>query len=118
MFFVFKFFLYFSISFIILSFPLSDKTVFEHMNKFTKPYTANIYKSVKSNFNSGIKQGTHYGKELFSNTSSKSDQVKTKYSSVKKSMKQIENEIESHHDNFTVEEKELLKKVLKKAESY
>ncbi|WP_290733698.1 hypothetical protein [Halobacteriovorax sp. JY17] len=88
------------------------------MNQFTKPYTANIYKAVKSNFNSGIEQGSQMGKDLFSNTSAKSDQVKTKYSSVKKSMKQIDDEIEKNHDSFTVEEKELLKKVLKKAESY
>ncbi|PIK14534.1 MAG: hypothetical protein CES88_09320 [Halobacteriovorax sp. JY17] len=118
MFFMFKFCLYFSISFIILSFPLANKPIFEYMNQFTKPYTANIYKAVKSNFNSGIEQGSQMGKDLFSNTSAKSDQVKTKYSSVKKSMKQIDDEIEKNHDSFTVEEKELLKKVLKKAESY
>ncbi|WP_372655162.1 hypothetical protein [Halobacteriovorax sp.] len=89
------------------------------MNQFTQPYTANIYKSVKSNFNSGIEQGSQIGKDLFSNTSAKKiDQVKTKYSSVKKSMKQIEADIEKNHDNFTVEEKELLRSVLKKAESY
>lgn len=118
MFFMFKFFLYFSISFIILSFPLADKPIFEHMNHFAKPYTANIYKAVKVNINSGVEKGSKLGKDLFSNTSAQSDQVKTKYSSVKKSMKQIESEIENHHDSFTVEEKELLKKVLKKAESY
>ena len=118
MFFMFKFFLYFSISFVILSFPLADKPIFEHMNYFTKPYTANIYKAVKSNFNSGVEKGSKMGKDLFSNTSAKSDQVKTKYSSIKRSMKQIDDDIEKHHDNFTVEEKELLKKVLKKAESY
>ncbi|GEM_PF-651118 len=118
MFFMFKFFLYFSISFVILSFPLADKPIFEHMNQFTQPYTSNIYKAVKSNFNNGVEHGSKIGKDLFSNTSAKSDQVKTKYSSVKKSMKQIEADIEKNHDNFTVEEKELLRNVLKKAESY
>ncbi|OUR93117.1 hypothetical protein A9Q84_21685 [Halobacteriovorax marinus] len=118
MFFIFKFCLYFSISFIILSFPLGEKPLFEHVNKFTKPYTENIYKSVKTNVNSGINKGSQLGQELFSNTSPNIDKVKTKYSSLKKSTRDIEEEIESHHGNFTIEEKELLKKVLKKAESY
>lgn len=118
MFFIFKFCLYFSISFIILSFPLGEKPLFEHVNKFAKPYTTNIYKSVKSNVSTGITKGSQLGHDLFLNTSPKIDKVKTKNSSVKKSEKKIEEEINSHHETYTVEERELLKKVLKKAESY
>jgi len=116
MFFIFKFFLYFSISFIILSFPLGEKPLFEHVNKFAKPYTTNIYKSVKSNVTSGLNKGSQIGHDLFLNTTPKTDKVKTKYSALKKSNKKIEEEIDFHHETYTIEEKELLKKVLKKAE--
>jgi hypothetical protein len=114
MFFIFKFALYFSISFVILSFPIGEKTVFEHVNKVAHPYTNDIYKSVKTNVNTGIEKGTKIGKDLFSNTSPTTDQIKTKYSSMKKKAKKIEAAIEKNHEAFTVEEKELLMKVLNK----
>ncbi|WP_127715118.1 hypothetical protein [Halobacteriovorax sp. HLS] len=108
MFFMFKFALYFAISFVILSFPIADKTVFEHVNKIAHPYTDNIYKSVKSNVSQGIKESS----KLFSNSSPNTDEIKTKYSSMKKKVKKIEQAIESNHESFTIEEKEMLKKVL------
>lgn len=114
MFFMFKFALYFSISFVILSFPIGEKTVFEHVNKVAHPYTQNIYKSVKNGVNSGISKGSEIGKDLFANTSPTTDEIKTKYSSMKKNAKKIEEAIDSHHQAFTVEEKELLMKVLNK----
>ena len=108
MFFMFKFGLYFSISFVILSFPIGEKTVFEHVNKIAHPYTGNIYKSVKTS----VKKGIDEGAKVFSNSTPDIDQVKTKFSSMKKKVKKIEAAIESNHQSFTIEEKELLKKVL------
>ncbi len=43
--FIIKFAIYFSLSFIILSFPVGNKPIFNHLNKVAQPYTTELFSS-------------------------------------------------------------------------
>lgn len=114
--FVFKFVGYFFISFIIMSFPIKNRPVFEHLDRFLRPSTEKIYIILKRNAKEGAQIGKDILKKIFNNTSLKEDKLKTKISSIQKKKNIIE-EIKKEDktlDEYTDEEKELLRKVFQK----
>ena len=120
MIFMIKFTIYFSISFIILCIPIQNKTLFNLMHHHTKPYTTQIFSNVEQAASEQIKNGSSFTKKFFSNSDpgDHQDKVINKFSSTKKIA--IENVDELMKDDvqdeeYTVEERELLNKILKEA---
>ncbi len=100
--FVIKFMIYFSLSFFILTIPMSGNPLFYSLEKVARPITKNLFSYVRE----GSKEGIAKSKKFFSNTvPPKKDVVKTKSSSTKKPM-----------GKYTEEEKEFLENILKKAQ--
>lgn len=113
MFFILKFSLTFICSFLILSIPISNQTLFEHIHDSTYPYTKNVVSVVKKNLRKTTDEISEVGKNAFHNTRPKEtpfDKVRDIKSSIVK-----EELIESHND-YTDEEKASLLRVLEKAQ--
>lgn len=106
--FIIKFFIYFSISFTILSFPIGNKSIFFHLNQVAKPYTQKVFKMIGSNVESGLQEGSVISKKLFSNSLPTEDKIKSSLSSMSKKIP-IKKKMEGE---YTVEEKQMLNKVL------
>lgn len=68
MFKIFKFALSFSFSFIILSYPINDRPIFEHMSSVTAPYTQNVLSQINLFFGTTIQSSKKLGEQLFSNS--------------------------------------------------
>jgi hypothetical protein len=113
--FIIKFALYFGLSFLILSFPVRNRTVFYYMNDMTRPYTQEIFSDVKIKTDDGIKSTIAFGKKLFNNSRPNIDRVKTRNSAIKKKTHRKIERTEAPHGDYTEEERELLKKVLNQA---
>lgn len=118
MFFMLKFAFYFSVSFIILSFPLTKGTLFNLIHSQTNEYTQKIFKSFSSEAKKGIKKGAQYTKKIFSNSEPTiQDKVFSQFSSTDKKQ-YVEKEVQDVYkdyegEKFTDEEKEILNKILK-----
>jgi hypothetical protein len=117
--FVIKFLIYFTISFIILCIPVSQKNIFFYLDKAAAPYTNEIFSTISSK----AKLGKQISSKLLNNTDpGVIDSVKSSYSSTLKKndpVKELGHSHEdghSHHEEpFTVEEKQMLLKVLKQS---
>jgi gas vesicle protein len=109
--FVIKFLFYFSLSFVILSVPVSgNKKVFNYCDELAKPYTAQIFGAIKGAISNGVHESKRVSKKLFNNTSEKIDEVK---SSISASQKEAIKEIDSTpKDSYTPEEREALLRIL------
>jgi len=110
--FVLKFIFYFTLSFIILCVPVSQKNVFFYLDKAAAPYTKEIFSIIKKK----AIEGKKIGKKFFNNSTPKvSDSVNSSYSSTQK-----EHDLGHHHGHheepYTVEEKQMLLNILKKAQ--
>ena len=110
--FIIKFLFYFSLSFIILSFPIENKNVFFHLNKVAKPYTQKIFEMVGTKVETGIQKGSIFSKKLFSNTLPAEDKIKSTLSSMSKKVP-IKKKMEGEYTN---EEKSMLNKILNRIE--
>jgi hypothetical protein len=100
--FLIKFLFYFSLSFFILTIPMSGTPLFYSLEKVARPVTENLFSYVRE----GSKEGIKKSKKFFSNTvPPKRDIIKTRKSSTKKPM-----------GKYTEEEKEFLQNILKKAQ--
>ncbi len=62
---------YFTLSFLVLSIPLENNTIFSQLNKITSPYTAPVFAQIKLALNKGVDDGTTFAKRIFSNSSPK-----------------------------------------------
>jgi len=120
--FIIRFCFFFSLSYLILAFPFNSRTVFEHIHDATYPATTRFYDSVIDKFNSFFKDSTRFSNGLFDNSLKKNgiDQIRSKSSSVMKTKKgsskdKISLSSDKPEDNYTQEEKKLLKKILKEA---
>lgn len=113
--FIIKFFIYFSISFVILSIPVGeDKKIFNYCDDLAKPYTAQIFNSIRGAVSNGIKESKRVGKKMFNNTSEKFDEVKSSISAgQKKPIQEIDNDPK---DSYTPEEREALLRILQQAQ--
>ena len=65
MLFVLKFFLYFTLSFVILSVPIEKKPVFFYLHEWVKPYMGDFYESFSKIDNSLLKKGKILGEKIF-----------------------------------------------------
>ncbi|MCP4913929.1 MAG: hypothetical protein GY909_12525 [Oligoflexia bacterium] len=120
--FIIKFAIYFSLSFIILSFPVGNKPIFNHLNKVAQPYTTELFSSFFDKAKDNIQTGKEFGKKLFSTKIDKQDLIKTQFSSTVKEAqpqerRKIKKELkkELNNDSYTAEEKELLKKIIEES---
>ncbi len=105
MIFVFKFVLYFIVSFIILSFPVSNKTIFTHLNSVTTPLSHKILQKIETS----IHQSSIWSKKIFTNSTPTQNKTSTVQNDNAKS-KKAKDLIQGPH---TPEERELLEKILK-----
>ena len=105
----FKSLLWFSASFIILSVPISNKPLFDHLSvafgDLTQEFISDFSKKAKKSLDVG-KAGVQKMFETVPKTSA--DKVKVKQSSVNKVQ-----EIENEQDEYTIEERQLLEQILK-----
>ncbi|MDC1173752.1 hypothetical protein OAT67_00020 [Bacteriovoracaceae bacterium] len=116
--FIIKFFIYFTLSFIILSFPVGNKPIFSHLNKVAKPYTTELFADLSEKAKDNLQAGKEIGQKMFSTNIKKQDHIKTQYSSTQKAeSKKIKRELkkEIHKDTYTPEEKELLQKIIEES---
>jgi hypothetical protein len=117
-FFILKFIIYFSVSFVILSIPLPKGTIFSMLHSQTNEYTESLFSSVSKKAKKGIKSGSYYTKKIFSNSEpTLQDKVFSKFSSTKKKnyldkeVSKVEDDLDG--EKFTDEERETLNKILK-----
>lgn len=115
MFFILKFSISFVVSFLILSIPIGDKTLFQSLSAVTAPYTKQVFKVVTKNTNEVVgvtKEATH---KIFHNTKPEMvDQIKEKSSSVSRKVRQEIKEVqEDLSEDYTIEERQMLEQVLK-----
>jgi len=112
MFFMIKFSISFVVSFLILSIPVGERTLFQRMNSFTAPYTKQVFNIVSKNTNEVVGVTKEASQKLFDNTKpAMVDQIKEKSSSVRRSAKEeIQKDLS---EDYTMEEKQLLEQVLK-----
>ncbi|TNE98089.1 MAG: hypothetical protein EP326_10430 [Deltaproteobacteria bacterium] len=120
MFFMLKFTIYFSISFVILCIPIQNRTLFNLIHKHASPYTTQIFSEVEKAASNQIQKGSKFTKKFFSNSNpDQQDKVIAKFSSTKKPMMENVEELmkdeDTEEEGYTVEEKELLNKILKEA---
>lgn len=110
--FIVKFLFSFVISFMILSFPMGNRVLFDHLTGITQPITDKVFSFLKTNAKENLKLGKEITGKLLNNTvpemEAKKDSIKSTYSATKKIIKKIED----HGENYTDEEKELLKNIL------
>ena len=111
MFSLIKFAFSFVFSFLILSIPINDQSLFTHIHEASAPFTEEFIGVLSKNTTKAINETTEIGRRAFSNTKPKenqSDKVKATQSSTRRSPS-------VNHEDYTVEEKELLKRVFEKA---
>jgi len=113
--FVIKFFIYFSLSFVILSVPVTgDKKLFNYCDEIAKPYTTQIFSAIRGAVSNGLKESKRVGSKMFNNTSEKFDEVKSSISAGQKNtIQELEN---NPKDSYTPEEREALLKILQQSQ--
>ena len=110
-----RFTIYFSLSYLILNIPIGHIKLFDFLGKHTDPYIERGWSQLNEIKDNQIKKGKNVGKKIFSNTLPKNqDEVKSQLSSNQgKKKEKIKKQIDKEHiDNYTVEERELLKKII------
>lgn len=104
--------IYFAISFTILSIPVNNRPLFGHLHKHTAPYTSRVFIQIADS----VKRGIEKGKRIFINSDPGHDHsdviMATQSSTLDKNLE----EVQIPEGEYTDEEKEVLEKVLKKAQ--
>ena len=113
-----KFLIYFTVSFLILAFPVSQKaTVFESLNKPLRPYTQKVYSTLSFYLNTSLSEGKAMTVKLFNNTAKNVDYIKRESSGISKEHQSKAQDLDAidsyHHGEYTNEEREALLKVLR-----
>lgn len=88
MFSLFKFMISFTISFLILAFPINGKPVFYYLFKVAAPMTEGVYDGIKSGANASLQKGKEVGWGFFTNAIPPNG---------KKEAKEIETDVEEKH---------------------
>ena len=111
--FIFKFLFYFSVSFLILSFPMGKTTVFDHLHGYASPYTNSFFQGIQDK-SSEIFHGTlSISRKIFTNiTPSTRDSVNENLSAIKRD----DDGAAKEQDSYTAEERDMLSSILKKAQ--
>ncbi len=105
--FILKFLFYFTVSFLILNFPIGEKKVFNHIENISDPYAKKVYNAIYKQTKEVFKEGAKASKQAFNNTSIKEDIVKTQ-----KSSQQAKKKVNLPKDSYTPEEESALLKIL------
>lgn len=108
--FIFKLAFYFFVSFVILSFPTGNETLFSKAHTLFKPLTTKIINEVTQYYQTNIAQHK-YMKKLFDNAPSTLHRNDIQLNAKNLIHKDLEQNLD---DDYTVEEKEMLIKILKK----
>ncbi|MCB9060321.1 MAG: hypothetical protein H6622_02230 [Halobacteriovoraceae bacterium] len=113
MFSLIKFSAYFFVSFLILSYPVGNKTVFNYMYQVSEPYLGDVYESTSRLFSGIIKSGVEFTKLIFENSDPKTSNIDDlQLDKVKNTMGSLLKD--DREDSYTEEEKEMLESILKK----
>lgn len=113
---VLKFLVYFCISFFILSIPISNQNIFSHLSSITDPYTAPIFAQIGSTTKEGYNKGKKYIGNLFTSSAPKEKKPLKAAYKIDRKRKQDSPGPDAPNDSYTVEERELIKNLLKKAQ--
>lgn len=114
MFFIIKFLISFVVSFIILSIPVNDTTLFSVVHQATGPFTQEFVSIVKRNTTKAVRETGEVGIKAFSNTKPTEtirDQIQSKKSSITRSL----DNPPAVHEDYTDEEREMLKRIFESA---
>jgi hypothetical protein len=120
MFFILKFVISFTISFVILSFPISnDRPLFYYVHKISSPYTQQIFGEMKHYVEQSGRQTLLFAKQLFANADP-GVAGRVRASAVAHGERDesldhptnISIQGQGEVEEYTPEEKELLKKIL------
>lgn len=110
-----KFLIYFSISFLILCIPIKgDKHVFDYLEEVARPLTSKVYFFLNEKTNEGLRES----KKIFTNSAPIiKDKIKSSLSSAAKKGKKIKEDVKDNlkdekFENYTIEEREAIKKIL------
>ncbi len=100
--FVLKFLLFFSVSFLILTFTYDGRSFFDILDETTAPVIDSAVSTVKQGLRKGFSMGKDFGKRIFSNSiPSYSDKVKSSQSGLLREKSAVNNNeaIESDEDS-------------------
>ena len=124
MFFLIKFFLYFSVSYLILCFPIKNSTLFSYTYRHSSPLTKKVYEKIIDKSEKLFKSGIKFSKDLFNNSLPKHlDEINSSLSSIKKdkatkiehSLKKesLHENYQDKHETYTEEDAKLLRDLFK-----
>src|SRR5688572_22179410 len=102
---VFKFFIYFSLSFLILSFPVANSRFFDLLYSKTHRLTSPIYGTIGTHFSKAFNQAKDYGRKVFSNATPRMDLVDHSSSSWERARGMGETEVFSHDEETALRER-------------
>lgn len=121
MFTILRFFISFTLSFLILSIPIGNHHLFGVIHTVTSPYTESIYEGTIEATQSGFEKTRGMAQKVFNNSSpdpatSEVDRVQSTSAAVSKTGKKMKEEVESiiknQRETITAEEEEKLRRVL------
>tara|TARA_R110002049_G_scaffold147170_1_gene309857 strand:+ start:295 stop:633 length:339 start_codon:yes stop_codon:yes gene_type:complete len=107
--FIFKPLLWFSFSFLVLSIPVSERPLFDHISGVFGPTAQGVINDFGSRASESVQVGKKAIKQLFQTIPSNGDKVELRQSS---SIKKVKAKEVSPKDEYTIEEKALLKQIL------
>ena len=111
---LFKFPLYFAISFILLSIPINSKTLFYHIDDALGPMTTQVHKQMKRALIKGHATGKEFIRKVFLTNAPDKESLKIDRIQRKNSGISLEESIEA--DEYTPEDRELLQSLLENSD--
>lgn len=97
--------MWFCLSFLVLSVPIKREPIFNHLTNIFGESAQDLIDDFSTKASQSVKVGKRAIEQLFQTVPQNSDRLKVKQSSVKKEV--------PPEDEYTIEERELLKQILK-----
>ncbi len=104
-----KFTIYFTISFLILSFPIGNRTIFYHLGHYTRPFTELLYANIRKTLKEKLTIGQQAAKEIHKKAIQNIPNAVTESEEVLKELRKINIE---DLEEISEEEREALKRIL------
>ena len=111
MFSMLKFVITFCFSFLLLSIPVQNKPLFYYLNQWAKPITNEVFSGSRDVLLKGVKRSKNFSQQIFNNTVPQKDEISLQNSSLDKGKHEALKHID-HGEDYTAEEKDMLKKIL------
>ena len=110
-----KFILAFIISFLILAFPVGERTLFSHLHEFTAPWVQEVFQKMKA----GVSQSSDWSRKVFTNSSPVKGEILSWQSSSSRKKREVQEELSGDpmKESYTPEEREFLRKILEEENS-